>query len=170
MGPVGPVAAEPPSGASSSCNRLSCRGELPREWKSGGEVLPADPAAEGRAAWAATCDTDSPRSARAHVCGCLGDEVRPGNSGCEAGITSDGKFGWPGKKAGGRLGVTGEKGQLGKTKAMTGGKGPADGGGWTANSRWVSTGSARPAWGVPGAAATVPGAGTIPGAGNMGRE
>lgn len=56
---------------------------------------------------------------------------------------------------------------------MTGAKGAANGGGWTANSCWVSTGTARTAklvWGAMGAAATVPAAGTIPGAGNTGRE
>lgn len=37
-----------PSGVSSSCSRLSCRGELPRDWKSGGEALPvATTMAEG---------------------------------------------------------------------------------------------------------------------------
>lgn len=38
--------------------------------------------------------------------GGLGGEVLPGSSGFEAGIISDRKLGWPGKKAWGRLGVT----------------------------------------------------------------
>jgi hypothetical protein len=42
------VAPALPSGVSSSCSRLSCRGELPRDWKSGGEALPvATTMAEG---------------------------------------------------------------------------------------------------------------------------
>lgn len=95
-----------PSGASSSCSRLSCRGELPRDSKSGGEALPVGPEAEGREAGVAARDAGGPHSARGHAHGCLGGEVRPGSSGCEAGIISGRKLGWPGKKAWGRLGVT----------------------------------------------------------------
>ena len=56
---------------------------------------------------------------------------------------------------------------------MTGPKGVANGGGWTANSCWVSmgtVGTAKLVWGARGAAAMLPGAGTIPGVGNTGRE
>lgn len=73
--PAAPVAEALPSGVSSSCSRLSCRGELPRDWKSGGEVLPAGPAADGRVAGVATRDAGGPCSARGHACGCLGNEV-----------------------------------------------------------------------------------------------
>lgn len=95
-----------PSGASSSCSRLSCRGELPRDSKSGGEALPVGPEADGREAGVAARDAGGPHSARGHVHGCLGDEVRPGSSGWEAGIILGRKLGWPGKKAWGRPGVT----------------------------------------------------------------
>lgn len=113
----GPVPAVPavaeaagqPSGASSSCSRLSCRGELPRDWKSGGEARPAGPVADSGVAGVATRDTGVPCSARGQAHGCLGGEVRPKNSGCEAG-TWGGKSGWPGKKAWGRGGGAGAKG------------------------------------------------------------
>lgn len=108
--PVAPVAAAGPSGASSSCMRLSCSGELPRDWKSGGEVLSGGPAEGAGVPGVATRDMGGPCSAGAHGHGCLGAEVRSGkNSGCEAGGISDAKFGWLGKKAGGKAGVTGEK-------------------------------------------------------------
>lgn len=56
---------------------------------------------------------------------------------------------------------------------MTEAMGAAKGGGWTANSCWVSMGMAGTAklpWGATDAAAMVPGAGTMAGAGNIGRE
>ena len=169
--PTAPVAAAVPSGASSSCIRLSCSGELPRDWKSAGEVLSGGPAARGGVPGVAMRNAGGPRSAGAHGHGCLGVEVRSGkNSGCEAGGISDTKFSWPGKKAGGKAGVTGEKEQLGKTNAMTGAKGLANGGGWTLSTCWASTGTARSVWAAPDPVATVPGAVTIPGAGNKGRE
>lgn len=169
--PTAPVAAAVPSGASSSCIRLSCSGELPRDWKSAGEVLSGSPAAEGGVPGVATRDVDSPRSAGAHGHGCLGAEVRSGKkSGCEAGGISDAKFRWSGKKAAGRAGVTGEKEKPGKTNATTGATGPANGGGWALSAWWASMGTARLVWAAPDPVATVPGAGTIPGAGNKGRE
>lgn len=105
-GPAVPEAAALPSGTSSSCSRLSCRGELPRDWKSGGEALPGGPEADGGDTGVAAREAASPRSARGHVHGALWGEVWLGSSGCEAGIISDKKLGWPGKKAWDRLGVT----------------------------------------------------------------
>lgn len=61
--PVAPAAALLPSGASSSCSRLSCRGELPRDWKSGGEALPGGPEAASGEAGVAARDAAGPRSA-----------------------------------------------------------------------------------------------------------
>lgn len=60
--PAVPVAVALPSGASSSCSRLSCRGELPRDWKSGGEALPGGPEAGGGEAGVAARDAAGPRS------------------------------------------------------------------------------------------------------------
>lgn len=102
--PAAPAAPVLPSGASSSCSRLSCRGELPRDWKSGGEARPEGPVADSGVAGVATRVTGGPHSARGQGQGCLWGEVRPGNSGCEAGKI------WLGKKADGRFGVTGGKG------------------------------------------------------------
>lgn len=96
-----PVPAALPSGASSSWSRLSCRGELPRDWKSGGEARPGGPVADSGVA---PRDAGGPRSTRGQVLGCLGGEVRPGHSGCEVGVI------WLGKKAVGRFGMTGGKG------------------------------------------------------------
>lgn len=110
MVPAVAVAAVLPSGVSSSCSRLSCRGELPRDWKSGGEALPVGAATDSGVAGVVALEASGPCSARGQAHGCLGGEVRPGNSGCEAGSTSDGKLGWLVKKAWGRFEVTGEKG------------------------------------------------------------
>lgn len=96
------VAPALPSGGSSICSRLSCSGELPRDWKSGGEALPVATTADGGVA--------------GQVQGCLGSEVCWGHWGCEAGVISEGsvgwpgKWGWPGRKAGRRSGATGGKG------------------------------------------------------------
>lgn len=102
--PTVPTAVTLPSGASSSWSRLSCRGELPRDWRSGGEARPDGPAADSGVAGVAPRDTGGPCSARGQVLGCLGGEVRPGDSGCEVGVM------WLGKKAVGRFGITGGKG------------------------------------------------------------
>lgn len=109
VAPAAPAAGVQPSGASSSCSRLSCRGELPRDWNRGGDARPVGPAADRGVAGVATRDAGGPRSARGQAQGRVGGEVRPGSWGCEAGVW-DAKFGWPGKKAWGRLGVTGAKG------------------------------------------------------------
>lgn len=108
--PAVAAAAELPSGASSSCSRLSCSGELPRDWKSGGDALPVGPEAGAGEAGVAARDAAGPRSAWGQAHGCLGGDVRPASSGCEAGITCDRKSGWPGKKAWGRLGGTAGRG------------------------------------------------------------
>lgn len=108
--PAVAAAAELPSGASSSCSRLSCRGELPRDWKSGGDALPVGPEAGAGEAGVAARDAAGPRSAWGQAHGCLGGDVRPASSGCEAGITCDRKSGWPGKKAWGRPGGTAGRG------------------------------------------------------------
>lgn len=90
------VAPALPSGGSSICSRLSCKGELPRDWKSGGEALPAATVADGGVA--------------GRVQGRLGSGVCWGTSGWEPGVTPEGSRGWPGKKAWDRFGATGGKG------------------------------------------------------------
>lgn len=57
--PEAPAAALP-SGASSSCSRLSCRGELPRDSKRGGEALPVGSAANSGETGVAARDAGCP--------------------------------------------------------------------------------------------------------------
>lgn len=89
--PEVPAAPMPPSGTSSSCSRLSCRGELPRDWNRGGDVLPLVPAAGQKAL------------------GGLGSELWLGSSGGEAEVTGASRPGWLGEAWGG-LGGPGENG------------------------------------------------------------
>lgn len=70
-----PAAVVLPSGASSSWSRLSCRGELPRDWKSGGEARPNGPVDDTGVAGVATPDTGGQHSARGQAHDCLGGEV-----------------------------------------------------------------------------------------------
>lgn len=72
---VVPAAVVLPSGASSSWSRLSCRGELPRDWKSGGEARPNGPVDDTGVAGVATRDTGGQRSARGQAHDCFGGEI-----------------------------------------------------------------------------------------------